>query len=140
MVSHNENEAVEGQDAGHSIIGHPIIGHPIIGHPIIGHLIAGTASGCARRDAQRTVQYNTGDHLVTATGRVDFSVRRSDRFIPLGRSGRGKSHRHGFSRNHDGDVQPAAGDRAAGSSADPVRPRHRQLGVRAGALGAVRWR
>lgn len=38
-----------------------------------------------------TLQYKTRDHLVTATYRVDFSVRESDRFILLGPSGCGKS-------------------------------------------------
>ena len=38
-----------------------------------------------------TLRYKTRDHVVTATWRVDFSVRRSDRFILLGPSGCGKS-------------------------------------------------
>jgi NitT/TauT family transport system ATP-binding protein len=38
-----------------------------------------------------TLQYKTRDHLVTATYRVDFEVRRSDRFVLLGPSGCGKS-------------------------------------------------
>ena len=38
-----------------------------------------------------TLQYKTRDHLVTATYRVDFSVRRSDRYVLLGPSGCGKS-------------------------------------------------
>ncbi|MBA3506567.1 MAG: ABC transporter ATP-binding protein [Betaproteobacteria bacterium] len=38
-----------------------------------------------------TLQYKTKDHLVTATYRIDFQVRRSDRFILLGPSGCGKS-------------------------------------------------
>ena len=38
-----------------------------------------------------TLRYKTRDHLVTATYRVDFSVRKSDRFILLGPSGCGKS-------------------------------------------------
>ena len=38
-----------------------------------------------------TLQYKTRDSLVTATYRVDFDVRRSDRFILLGPSGCGKS-------------------------------------------------
>jgi NitT/TauT family transport system ATP-binding protein len=38
-----------------------------------------------------TLQYRTRDHLVTATYRVSFDVRRSDRFVILGPSGCGKS-------------------------------------------------
>jgi len=38
-----------------------------------------------------TLQYRTTDHLVTATYRVSFEVRRSDRFVILGPSGCGKS-------------------------------------------------
>ena len=38
-----------------------------------------------------TLQYRTKDHLVTATYRVSFTVRRSDRFVILGPSGCGKS-------------------------------------------------
>src|SRR6187397_2616140 len=38
-----------------------------------------------------TLQYKTRDHLVTATYRVDFEVRQSDRFVLLGPSGCGKS-------------------------------------------------
>ena len=38
-----------------------------------------------------TLQYKTGDRLVTATYRVDFQVQRSDRFVLLGPSGCGKS-------------------------------------------------
>lgn len=38
-----------------------------------------------------TIQYLTGNALVTATYRVDFSVLRSDRFVLLGPSGCGKS-------------------------------------------------
>ena len=38
-----------------------------------------------------TLQYKTREHLVTATYRVDFEVRRSDRFVLLGPSGCGKS-------------------------------------------------
>jgi NitT/TauT family transport system ATP-binding protein len=38
-----------------------------------------------------TLQYKTRDHLVTATYRVDFQVRSSDRFVVLGPSGCGKS-------------------------------------------------
>jgi NitT/TauT family transport system ATP-binding protein len=38
-----------------------------------------------------TLQYKTRDHLVTATYRVDFQVRRGDRFVLLGPSGCGKS-------------------------------------------------
>ncbi len=38
-----------------------------------------------------TLRYKTRDHLVTATYRVDFSIRQSDRFILLGPSGCGKS-------------------------------------------------
>jgi NitT/TauT family transport system ATP-binding protein len=38
-----------------------------------------------------TLQYKTPQHLVTATYRVDFQVRRGDRFILLGPSGCGKS-------------------------------------------------
>jgi len=38
-----------------------------------------------------TLQYKTREHLVTATYRVDFSVRKSDRFVLLGPSGCGKS-------------------------------------------------
>ena len=38
-----------------------------------------------------TLQYKTRDHLVTATYRVDFQVRTSDRFVVLGPSGCGKS-------------------------------------------------
>jgi len=38
-----------------------------------------------------TLQYKTKEHLVTATYRVDFEVRRSDRFVLLGPSGCGKS-------------------------------------------------
>ncbi len=38
-----------------------------------------------------TLQYKTKDRLVTATYRVDFQVRRSDRFVLLGPSGCGKS-------------------------------------------------
>jgi NitT/TauT family transport system ATP-binding protein len=38
-----------------------------------------------------TLRYKTRDHLVTATYRVDFSVRQSDRFVLLGPSGCGKS-------------------------------------------------
>ncbi|MCC6533929.1 MAG: ABC transporter ATP-binding protein [Burkholderiales bacterium] len=38
-----------------------------------------------------TLQYKTKDHLVTATYRVDFDVRASDRFVILGPSGCGKS-------------------------------------------------
>ena len=38
-----------------------------------------------------TLRYKTRDHLITATYRVDFSIRRSDRFILLGPSGCGKS-------------------------------------------------
>ena len=38
-----------------------------------------------------TLQYKTRDSLVTATYRVDFDVRRSDRFVLLGPSGCGKS-------------------------------------------------
>jgi NitT/TauT family transport system ATP-binding protein len=37
------------------------------------------------------LQYKTREHLVTATYRVDFSVFRSDRFVPNGPSGRGRS-------------------------------------------------
>ena len=45
--------------------------------------------------------------------------------------------RHRFSGNHDGDVQPAAGDRAVAAGADLVRPRQWQPGVRADPFGAV---
>src|SRR5882672_5574113 len=45
--------------------------------------------------------------------------------------------RYRFSRNHDGDVQPAAGDRAIAAGADLVRPRQRQPGIRADPFGAV---
>ncbi len=38
-----------------------------------------------------TLQYKTSNHLVTATYRVDFQVRQSDRYILLGPSGCGKS-------------------------------------------------
>ena len=38
-----------------------------------------------------TLQYKTARHLVTATYRVDFSVRRGDRYVILGPSGCGKS-------------------------------------------------
>jgi NitT/TauT family transport system ATP-binding protein len=38
-----------------------------------------------------TLQYKTREHLVTATYRVDFQVRQSDRFVVLGPSGCGKS-------------------------------------------------
>lgn len=38
-----------------------------------------------------TLQYKTREHLVTATYRVSFDVRRSDRYILLGPSGCGKS-------------------------------------------------
>lgn len=38
-----------------------------------------------------TLQYRTGQHLVTATYRVSFQVGRSDRFVILGPSGCGKS-------------------------------------------------
>ncbi|MCC2595863.1 ABC transporter ATP-binding protein [Pusillimonas sp. MFBS29] len=38
-----------------------------------------------------TLQYKTREHLVTATYRVDFSVRQGDRYILLGPSGCGKS-------------------------------------------------
>jgi len=38
-----------------------------------------------------TLQYRTRDHLVTATWRVGFNVRASDRFVILGPSGCGKS-------------------------------------------------
>jgi len=38
-----------------------------------------------------TLQYKTREHLVTATYRVDFAVRKSDRFVLLGPSGCGKS-------------------------------------------------
>jgi NitT/TauT family transport system ATP-binding protein len=38
-----------------------------------------------------TLQYKTRDHLITATYRVDFGVRKSDRFVILGPSGCGKS-------------------------------------------------
>jgi len=38
-----------------------------------------------------TLQYKTREHRVTATFRVDFSVRQSDRFVLLGPSGCGKS-------------------------------------------------
>jgi len=38
-----------------------------------------------------TLQYRTGNNLVTATYRVTFSVRDSDRFVVLGPSGCGKS-------------------------------------------------
>jgi NitT/TauT family transport system ATP-binding protein len=38
-----------------------------------------------------TLQYKTPQHLVTATYRVDFGVRQSERFVILGPSGCGKS-------------------------------------------------
>ena len=38
-----------------------------------------------------TLQYKTARHLVTATYRIDFSVRRGDRYVILGPSGCGKS-------------------------------------------------
>jgi NitT/TauT family transport system ATP-binding protein len=38
-----------------------------------------------------TLQYKTGEHLITATYRVDFQVFPSDRFVLLGPSGCGKS-------------------------------------------------
>jgi NitT/TauT family transport system ATP-binding protein len=38
-----------------------------------------------------TLQYATGQQLVTATYRVDFSIKSSDRFVLLGPSGCGKS-------------------------------------------------
>jgi sulfonate transport system ATP-binding protein len=38
-----------------------------------------------------TLRYRTREHLVTATYRVSFDVRRSDRFVILGPSGCGKS-------------------------------------------------
>jgi len=38
-----------------------------------------------------TLQYATGRELVTATYRVDFSIKSSDRFVLLGPSGCGKS-------------------------------------------------
>ena len=38
-----------------------------------------------------SLQYKTREHLVTATYRVDFQVRRADRFVLLGPSGCGKS-------------------------------------------------
>ena len=38
-----------------------------------------------------TLQYKTREHLVTATYRVGFEVRRADRFVLLGPSGCGKS-------------------------------------------------
>ena len=38
-----------------------------------------------------TIEYRTDDHVVTATSRVGFEVRQSDRFVLLGPSGCGKS-------------------------------------------------
>ena len=38
-----------------------------------------------------TLQYRTGEQLVTATYRVSFEVRKADRFVVLGPSGCGKS-------------------------------------------------
>ncbi len=38
-----------------------------------------------------TLQYETADHLITATWRVSFSVHEGDRFVLLGPSGCGKS-------------------------------------------------
>ncbi len=38
-----------------------------------------------------TLQYRARDHLVTATYRVSFAVRKSDRYVILGPSGCGKS-------------------------------------------------
>ena len=38
-----------------------------------------------------TLQYRTGEQLVTATYRVSFDVRKADRFVVLGPSGCGKS-------------------------------------------------
>ena len=38
-----------------------------------------------------TLQYRARDHLVTATYRVSFSIRKSDRYVILGPSGCGKS-------------------------------------------------
>ena len=38
-----------------------------------------------------TLQYKTAQHLVTATYKVDFSVRQGDRYVILGPSGCGKS-------------------------------------------------
>ena len=38
-----------------------------------------------------TLQYKTGNHIITATQRVAFDVRREDRYILLGPSGCGKS-------------------------------------------------
>ena len=48
--------------------------------------------------------------------------------------------RHRLPRDHDGDVQSAAGDRAVAAGADLVRPRQWQPGVRADPFGAVAGR
>jgi NitT/TauT family transport system ATP-binding protein len=56
-----------------------------------------------------TLQYRTRDHLVTATYRVGFSVRRSDRYVILGPSGCGKSTLlkaiGGFIRPTEGEIR-----------------------------------
>jgi NitT/TauT family transport system ATP-binding protein len=54
-----------------------------------------------------TIQYKTGNALVTATYRVDFSVLRSDRFVLLGPSGCGKST---LLKAAGGYIRPAEGE------------------------------
>jgi len=54
-----------------------------------------------------TLQYKTREHLVTATYRVDFAVRKSDRFVLLGPSGCGKST---LLKAVGGYLQPTEGD------------------------------
>jgi NitT/TauT family transport system ATP-binding protein len=54
-----------------------------------------------------TLQYRTKDHLVTATYRVSFNVRESERFVVLGPSGCGKST---LLKAVGGYIRPVEGD------------------------------
>lgn len=70
-----------------------------------------------------TIQYKTRDHLVTATWRVDFQARQSDRLVLLGPSGCGKSTLlkavGGFLKPVEGKIT-LAGKEVVGPGADRV--------------------
>ena len=54
-----------------------------------------------------TLQYRTAEHFITATYRVSFDVRRSDRYVILGPSGCGKST---LLKAIGGFIKPAEGE------------------------------
>jgi NitT/TauT family transport system ATP-binding protein len=60
-----------------------------------------------------TLQYRTGDQLVTATYRVSFDVQKGDRFVVLGPSGCGKST---LLKAIGGYLQPVEGEMLLGGT------------------------